>query len=71
MNNMGVKECRICLADTYRGLDPVRFARDGGEWLSPCRCKGTSRWVHRGCLEEWIEKHALTHQQKTECSTCR
>jgi E3 ubiquitin-protein ligase DOA10 len=63
---MEAKECRICLHDIYTGLN-----WDGGEWLSPCRCKGSARWVHRGCLEDWIRNHALTSKQKTQCCTCR
>ena len=35
-------ECRICF-DQF----------DDDELISPCRCKGTSKWVHRGCLNKW------------------
>ena len=36
------KECRICLSDD-----------DESDLISPCSCKGTSLYVHYGCLQEW------------------
>ncbi len=35
--------CRICLES-----DPLDTL------VSPCRCMGSSRWVHRGCLLRWF-----------------
>jgi len=26
----------------------------GGKWLQPCRCRGSSGWVHEFCLLAWI-----------------
>lgn len=40
------KCCRICFSDDTQ--DP-----DLGKLLSPCRCRGTSRYVHQGCLARW------------------
>ena len=34
--------CRICLEEERPA-----------ELIAPCRCAGTSRWVHRGCLDRW------------------
>nr|GMC73026.1 E3 ubiquitin-protein ligase MARCH8 [Ipomoea batatas] len=33
--------CRICL-DT-----------EGEDLIAPCRCKGTQKYVHRSCLDNW------------------
>src|SRR5438477_1948649 len=46
MNNnqtptMQVHECRAC---SKQG--------SGGEWIAPCQCDGTRKWVHRACLDE-------------------
>ncbi|KAJ3675240.1 hypothetical protein LUZ60_004282 [Juncus effusus] len=49
--------CRICLED------------DGGDFISPCKCKGTSKYVHRHCLDQWRavkEGFAFSH-----CTTCK
>lgn len=35
------KECRLC------------FESIGEDFIAPCRCSGTSRWVHRQCLNQW------------------
>ncbi|KAG8092164.1 hypothetical protein GUJ93_ZPchr0012g19316 [Zizania palustris] len=34
-------QCRICLET------------DGRDFIAPCRCKGTSKYVHRDCLDHW------------------
>ncbi|GIY43729.1 e3 ubiquitin-protein ligase MARCH3 [Caerostris extrusa] len=43
--------CRIC----YNGPSRERLLR-------PCKCKGTIEYVHRHCLERWLES--------TNCETC-
>lgn len=37
--------CRFCLADDDDRVNPL---------LSPCRCTGTVKFVHRNCLRQWI-----------------
>ncbi|CAN6728505.1 unnamed protein product [Malus baccata var. baccata] len=34
-------QCRICLES------------DGRDFIAPCKCKGTSKYVHRECLDHW------------------
>ncbi|XP_058463613.1 E3 ubiquitin-protein ligase MARCHF3 [Malaya genurostris] len=46
--------CRICQSAT----DKFRL-------ISPCLCKGTLRYVHRECLEHWLNRSGLTH-----CELC-
>ncbi len=55
------KECRICLEDEVAVDD---------EWLSPCRCNGSMKWVHRSCLGHWREL-APTLEGKRVCPTCK
>ncbi|XP_061344785.1 uncharacterized protein LOC133290650 isoform X6 [Gastrolobium bilobum] len=34
-------QCRIC------------FETEGRHFIAPCKCKGTSKYVHRECLDNW------------------
>jgi len=38
----------------------VCFATDEDEpyskWVRPCRCKGTTKWVHSYCLQRWVDE---------------
>ncbi|XP_002990174.2 uncharacterized protein LOC9647986 isoform X2 [Selaginella moellendorffii] len=50
-------QCRICLES------------DGRDFIAPCRCKGSSKFVHRACLDHWRsvkEGFAFAH-----CTTCK
>ncbi|XP_060213094.1 uncharacterized protein LOC132640501 [Lycium barbarum] len=50
-------QCRICLET------------DGRDFIAPCKCKGTSKYVHRECLDQWRavkEGFAFSH-----CTTCK
>jgi E3 ubiquitin-protein ligase DOA10 len=50
-------QCRICLET------------DGRDFIAPCKCKGTSKYVHRDCLDHWRaikEGFAFAH-----CTTCK
>ncbi|KAH9618712.1 hypothetical protein KSS87_003242 [Heliosperma pusillum] len=50
-------QCRICLES------------DGRDFIAPCKCKGTSKYVHRECLDHWRsvkEGFAFSH-----CTTCK
>ncbi|KAF7112540.1 hypothetical protein RHSIM_RhsimUnG0219400 [Rhododendron simsii] len=50
-------QCRICLET------------DGRDFIAPCKCKGTSKYVHRQCLDHWRavrEGFAFAH-----CTTCK
>eukprot|EP00537_Pseudo-nitzschia_pungens_P013975 CAMPEP_0172383792 /NCGR_PEP_ID=MMETSP1061-20121228/1600_1 /TAXON_ID=37318 /ORGANISM="Pseudo-nitzschia pungens, Strain cf. pungens" /LENGTH=602 /DNA_ID=CAMNT_0013112139 /DNA_START=455 /DNA_END=2263 /DNA_ORIENTATION=+ len=51
------KVCRICLEE------------DSPEtMIAPCRCKGSSKWVHRECLDEWrTNEHDRAFSKCTEC----
>jgi len=53
------RECRICLSD-----------EDAKNLIAPCLCKGSARWIHRQCLDQWRAtksmKDAFTH-----CGTCK
>jgi hypothetical protein len=42
-----------------------------GRLISPCKCKGSSRYVHEGCLQKW--RHAdpsYGRRNYWDCPTC-
>ncbi|KAJ3040486.1 hypothetical protein HK097_002548 [Rhizophlyctis rosea] len=56
------KLCRIC----YGG---VVDEPEQGRLISPCKCKGTMKFVHLGCLNEWrLRSHSRT--SFLECDHC-
>jgi hypothetical protein len=80
------RTCRICLETvlpTYQppsenlpgflrtGPSVIYESEDGGRLLRPCHCKGTSKYVHEGCLQAW--RHAnpdYARRNYWECPTC-
>ncbi|XP_067928261.1 E3 ubiquitin-protein ligase MARCHF5-like isoform X2 [Watersipora subatra] len=41
------------------------------DWLTPCKCKGTAKWVHIRCLQRWIdEKHKHNPASEVHCPQC-
>ncbi|GAA5969302.1 hypothetical protein JCM11641_007544 [Rhodosporidiobolus odoratus] len=53
--------CRIC----FGGPDD-----ELGKLFSPCKCTGTSRFVHQSCLETW-RKASRNRRSFYECDLCR
>lgn len=51
-------ECRIC-------LETGNF----NTMIAPCRCAGTSKWVHRKCIERWI-RECDNELAKKKCMEC-
>ena len=41
-----------------------------GEWISPCRCAGSMKYVHQPCLRRWISESRDTDTDKTRCPQC-
>ena len=40
-------------------------------WVAPCKCKGTSMWVHQECLQTWIdEKQKGDASHLVRCHQC-
>ena len=58
--------CWICLMNSDEDDDKAIT-----EWLHPCHCSGTSKWVHQTCLQMWIdEKQKYNANLKVTCSQC-
>ncbi|KAL7100428.1 hypothetical protein ACP275_09G145000 [Erythranthe tilingii] len=49
-------QCRICLDS------------EGEDLIAPCHCKGTQKYVHRSCLDNWRStKEGFAFAHCTEC----
>ncbi|XP_077353131.1 E3 ubiquitin-protein ligase MARCHF5-like isoform X3 [Festucalex cinctus] len=43
----------------------------GAQWLSPCRCKGCTKWIHQSCLQRWLdEKQRGSGGVAVSCPQC-
>ncbi|KAJ5693428.1 hypothetical protein N7462_002851 [Penicillium macrosclerotiorum] len=74
--------CRICLETVLPTVQPAEFLQkprvvyestdpELGRLLRPCNCKGSSRYVHEGCLQTW--RHAdprYGRRNYWQCPTC-
>ncbi|BGP52799.1 hypothetical protein JCM8202_003879 [Rhodotorula sphaerocarpa] len=68
------KQCRICFGGPDEAPEDAEDGQDGasaelGKLFSPCLCRGTSRYVHTGCLEAW-RKAAPNERAFWECQQC-
>jgi hypothetical protein len=52
------RECRICFESTNED-----------DLISPCFCRGTSKWVHHSCLQRWRE-NSENVEAKIKCMEC-
>jgi len=42
------------------------------EWVQPCKCSGTTRWVHQQCLQRWVdEKQKGNSFRRVNCPQCQ
>ncbi|KUJ18276.1 RING finger domain-containing protein, partial [Mollisia scopiformis] len=81
------RTCRICLEEvppTYDGLTggipsilhpapKVRYVSpDLGRLIRPCKCRGSQKYVHEGCLQAWRHADpAYGRRNFWECPTCK
>jgi len=49
-------QCRVCL-------------ETGGDLIAPCQCRGTSKWIHRECLNRWRASRS-NPKCLTNCCEC-
>ena len=52
--------CRICLEDDT-----------DEELIHPCKCKGTSYFIHNSCLTKWRLSHPRSHHNFKKCELCK
>lgn len=82
------RTCRICLEIVNPSFEPMEgipsmfnpapkvqyISEDpeSGRLIRPCHCKGSGRYVHEGCLQEWRHADARYGRRNYwECPTCK
>ncbi|KAK0706782.1 hypothetical protein B0T26DRAFT_609693, partial [Lasiosphaeria miniovina] len=51
----------------------VRYVSDDpelGRLISPCKCKGSQKYVHEGCLQQWRRAAPMSDRNFWRCPTC-
>ena len=52
------RECRVCFS-----------AENQEDLINPCKCSGTSKWIHKECLSQW-RSLTTNPQAYTHCMEC-
>lgn len=47
----------------------IPLVRAGGQLIAPCSCKGSSKYVHRECLDRW--RSVKEGKAFSQCTTCK
>lgn len=58
MNDQHIKVCRICLDE-----------EDQKDLISPCNCSGSTKYIHRDCLENWRATN-INEDNYKRCEIC-
>ncbi|KAJ0170813.1 hypothetical protein K1T71_013585 [Dendrolimus kikuchii] len=63
-DDSNAKSCWVCFATEADD----RLAA----WVQPCKCIGTTKWVHQSCLQRWVdEKQRGNITRKVLCPQCK
>lgn len=68
MSNQGPEaiQCRDCMSSLL-DFDNVYH----NELISPCHCKGSMKWRHRKCLDDWRKINKHNPQKYYFCEICK
>ena len=55
-NSIDIIQCRVCLDECNRK-----------DVIAPCHCSGSSKWIHRECLDKWRCTKTGAFSKCTEC----
>jgi hypothetical protein len=79
------RQCRICLETVqptfhtasenlpgiFQSGPSVTYDSEEGRLLRPCKCKGSSKYVHEGCLQSWRHSDpSYGRRNYWQCPTC-
>ena len=57
------KSCWVCFGNESDDIN--------AQWIRPCRCRGTTKWVHHSCLMRWVDEKQKGHSfTKVTCPQC-
>lgn len=63
--------CWICYVSYAEDKERNFYKLSGNGWVAPCKCKGSSMWVHQECLQAWIdEKQNGDTSRSVRCHQC-
>ncbi|CAH1104167.1 unnamed protein product [Psylliodes chrysocephalus] len=63
-NKDSARYCWVCFATDEEDRD--------AQWVQPCNCRGTTKWVHQACLQRWVdEKQKGGNIGKVSCPQCQ
>eukprot|EP00833_Pecoramyces_ruminatium_P002322 jgi/Orpsp1_1/1176354/evm.model.c7180000057299.1 len=71
------RQCWICLQTEFKDeINPIsgkpELVDPNEKWLTPCRCKGSTQYVHEECLINWIKlKREMDQKSKLCCPSCQ
>ena len=71
------KHCWVCFVSdeddaTEESARSLGLTSAADEWVKPCKCKGSAKWVHQNCLQRWIdEKQKSNPSLAVACSQCK
>ncbi|CAD8055060.1 unnamed protein product [Paramecium sonneborni] len=57
------KNCRICIQDD-----------ESSQFISPCKCKGSTQFVHEECLKMWVLEQSgvnKIYNRNLQCEICK
>lgn len=60
MNVNKIKDCRFCF---------LSISEEGNELISPCKCAGYQKYIHRRCLDKW-RRNKFNKEQYFKCEIC-
>lgn len=52
-----MRQCWICYGEEEISNSSEFVTR----WVAPCKCKGTTKWVHQACLLDWIDSQVINN----------
>ena len=58
------RQCWICF-----GEEPLDTLKEE-DWVRPCRCSGTTAWVHQRCLLDWMDVKMMHAAELSDPITC-
>lgn len=67
-NSNDGRYCWVCFATEEEDQEAGGIV----EWIKPCACKGTLKWVHQSCLQRWVdEKQKGNSFRRVQCQQCQ
>ncbi|KAM9323314.1 E3 ubiquitin-protein ligase MARCHF5-like [Pholidichthys leucotaenia] len=57
------KVCWVCFS--------TELNEPGEEWVSPCRCSGSTKWVHQSCVQLFVDSRLkVNRKEPVKCQLC-